>query len=415
MATSCLMEEKEVFDQTPAERMDAFLSEYKEILESSENGWLFEYYPEANQSYGGYAYILKFQDGMVTAYFELADEEATSTFKMTSDDGPALSFDTYNENLHFFAEPSPDMYQGFQGDYEYKILGKSDDNSEIYLRGRKSGNNLTLKKFAREDPVAYLAKSTEISSAMMAPSYSIKINENSAACSISDNVLYYELVVKEATETTEAEVETVKCAFCYTDTGVNFYEPVVIGGVEYTSLVFNAENRTLSTEDGTVVISQIIPPLNELFTLAAWYITYSNIGSWGKPYFNAVKQQLASIGEELLLAYIGKTSTGKWGFGFYSTDGAKNYSGALDYNYELSGEDKITMQFAMSGDSNGVWYHNNAGFSYMLNVFGYNAPRTFTVSADNPKAPSYILLTEDANPNNTIKLIPTQTLYPFNN
>ena len=33
LATSCLMEEKEFFDQTPAERMDAFLAEYKTSIE----------------------------------------------------------------------------------------------------------------------------------------------------------------------------------------------------------------------------------------------------------------------------------------------------------------------------------------------------------------------------------------------
>ena len=32
------------------------------------------------------------------------------------------------------------MYRGLQGDYEYNILGKSADGSEIYVKGRKSGN-----------------------------------------------------------------------------------------------------------------------------------------------------------------------------------------------------------------------------------------------------------------------------------
>ena len=43
-ATSCLMEEKELFDKTAAERLDAYLTEYNTLLESSENGWLLEYY-----------------------------------------------------------------------------------------------------------------------------------------------------------------------------------------------------------------------------------------------------------------------------------------------------------------------------------------------------------------------------------
>ena len=47
--------------------MDAFLAEYKALLESNENGWLFEYYPQKDQAYGGYNYILQFKDGYVTA------------------------------------------------------------------------------------------------------------------------------------------------------------------------------------------------------------------------------------------------------------------------------------------------------------------------------------------------------------
>ena len=69
--TSCLMEEKDLFDKTPAERMEAYLDEYQSILTSSENGWLLEYYAEENQSYGGYAYVLKFTTADVTAWFQL--------------------------------------------------------------------------------------------------------------------------------------------------------------------------------------------------------------------------------------------------------------------------------------------------------------------------------------------------------
>ena len=411
MATSCLMEEKEVFDQTPAERMDAFLSEYKEILESSENGWLFEYYPEANQSYGGYAYILKFQDGMVTAYFELADEEAVSTFKMTSDDGPVLSFDTYNENLHFFAEPSPDMYQGLQGDYEYKILGKSADDSEIYLRGRKSDNNLTLKKFAGEDPFEYFGKSAEISSAMMAPSYSIKINENSTPCSISDNVLYYELVVKEATETTEAEIETVECAFCYTDTGISFYEPVEIGGVEYTSLKYGEE--TLVSEDGKVVISLVFPPISETFFKNQWYLHKTGLGEYGAGKFNAVSQSLyAGEKESLLLVNIGTYFAANygnvWGMHFMTDAG---YAGVVAFDAEAVADDKITLKYnPANNQGNGNYYMKNY-VGGIVDTFCGEEGKTFTLTPDNPKSPSAVMLTDDSDPTNTITLSGSLTTY----
>ena len=61
--TSCLFEQKEVFDKTPAERMEGYLNEYQELLESSENGWILEYYPDSYLSYGGYVYFLTFNEG----------------------------------------------------------------------------------------------------------------------------------------------------------------------------------------------------------------------------------------------------------------------------------------------------------------------------------------------------------------
>lgn len=255
LVTSCLMEEKEVFDQTPAERMDTFLSEYKGLLESSENGWLFECYPEANQSYGGYAYVLKFKDGMVTAYFELADEAVPSTYKMTSDDGPVISFDTYNENLHFFAEPSADQYQGLQGDYEYNILGKSDDETEIYIKGRKSGNKMTFRKFSSADPMEYFNACYETIGAMKAPRYILMSNgKESLSCSISSNIFRATLAVSDATDTAPAVTESVESAYCLTDKGIRFYSPVTIAGVDYTELTYSSESDALVSADGKIQI-----------------------------------------------------------------------------------------------------------------------------------------------------------------
>ena len=81
--TSCLMEEKELFDKTPAERMEAYLDEYRTLLASAEEGWLLQYFPEENQSYGGYTYVLKFTADSVTAYFQLDDDIATPVSAFT--------------------------------------------------------------------------------------------------------------------------------------------------------------------------------------------------------------------------------------------------------------------------------------------------------------------------------------------
>lgn len=84
--------------------MDKALKSYKEILSSSTNGWLLEYYPEKNQSYGGYSYVLKFTSSKVEAFIELADAESSeeSLYQLIADDGPVISFDMYNSFLALF-------------------------------------------------------------------------------------------------------------------------------------------------------------------------------------------------------------------------------------------------------------------------------------------------------------------------
>lgn len=409
--TSCLMEEKDLFDKTPAERMEAYLDEYHKLLASAQEGWLLQAYPEENQSYGGYAYVLKFTSADVTAWFQLDDDistPVTSLYKMTPDDGPVLSFDMYNENLHYFATPSVSDYEALHGDYEFRIVGKSEDGSEIYLKGRRTNCNYNLVKFSG-DPVEYLTKCNEIQAAMAAPAYSMTMGEVTADCSIKGNVFEWAYTVGEGDAATPVEGSV---AFCYTPEGVDFYAPVEIEGVTYTGLVYNAENGTLATEDGKIVISQVIPPLNQLFVLGNWFIKYSELGTYAKPYFNQVKSALAAIGEELEYAFIGSMLyPGNFGFQFVSS----GFGGALGLAYELEGEDTITLQFNMTGAGDGVWYHNNANFAYALFPFGYSSPRTFKITADDNKAPTQVVLSDVAQTNNVITLCAQQIKYPFNN
>ena len=414
--TSCLMEEKELFDQTPAESMEAYLDEYHELLASSEGGWLLQYYAEENQSYGGYAYVLKFTTADVTAWFQLASDVATSVtslYKMTPDDGPVLAFDMYNEYLHYFATPDVSNYEALHGDYEFRIIGKSEDNSEIYLKGRRSGNALKLVKFSG-DPVEYLNGCNAVMSGMASPAYKIVVNGVEGSCSLSSNTFTfnYNVTVGEGEEAT-TESFAGSAAMCYTPEGAVFYTPVTIDGVEYANLVYNPADLTLSTEDGKVVIYQVIPPLNEQFLNGNWFIKYSTLGPEGQYYFDAMKKQMDALQEELQYAFIGSMLyPGNFGFQFISS----GYGGSLNFAYQLEGEDVITLQFAMAGAGNGVWYHNNAGFHYALRPFGYDKARTFKLTADDIKSPTQITMAEvDNEANNTITLFAAEIAYPYNN
>jgi hypothetical protein len=239
-----------------------------------------------------------------------------------------------------------------------------------------------------------------------APAFEMIMNSDTTDCSISDNVFTYTYTPTSGTEAVEGSV-----AMCYTDTGANFYEPVEIDGVTYEGLVFDSANTCLKTADGKIVINQVYPPLNQLFLLGNWFIKYSALGSYAQRYFNTVKSSLTAIGEELQYAFLGTMLYPQFGFQFISS----GYGGALYFAYELTGENQITLQFAMAGGGDGVWYHNNANFAYALYPFGYSSAKTFTLTADDEKKPTQITMTEVGNEVNTITLFAAQIAYPFNN
>ena len=94
----------------------------------------------------------------VTAYSQNAPEKAVvSSYKLTTDDGAVLSFDTYNSVLHYYATADGAHYQARGGDFEFVI--KSVTKNRIVLRGKRSGNYCYLDRLTGEETISeYLAK-----------------------------------------------------------------------------------------------------------------------------------------------------------------------------------------------------------------------------------------------------------------
>ena len=79
----------------------------------------------------------------------------------------------------------------------------------------------------------------------------------------------------------------------------------------------------------------------------------------------------------------------------------------------LIGDDKVTMQFAQSGYGSGAWYYENAKMDFALYPFGHNNAKTFTITTDNAKMPSYLILTDNDDSRNVIKLSYNVVYFPF--
>ena len=409
LAAACSPEEDDIFSDSSANRADAAIAADMQVLTGAANGWLMEYYPEASQMYGGYNILLSFsEDGRVTVAGDIVTDPtatATSLFSVKQSAGIVLSFDTYNEIFHFFSDPGNSTGggngYGLEGDYDFLILEATPQ--QVRLKGKKSGSYAVLTPM-EGDWAAYIQEVQAAEAAMQANSYQISDGTNTA--SVSVNYRNMTISYQEG-----EEALSMPAPFIVTPTGYKFYEPITLWGKTLTGFTYDAASDSFTETSGTgITMIKIIPPINEQFVSGTWYMSYSGLGSFGQHYFDAVTPYLESEGEELVYAVMGDAGSG---FGFYFQSGP--YAGILLYAYQLIGEDQIALQFGYQADNNGSYYFQYLGFINYLNIFGYSSARTFTITTDNEEAPSYLILTDNNNPANTIRLSASQVLYPYDN
>lgn len=143
---SCLKDDEKVYGDNAGDRVEKFLTEAKTVLTSAEHGWHLGYFPHRQLKFGGFNYVLKFtaDDNVTVWYEEKAGETRKSTYAMVGDDGPVLSFDTYNEFMHYYAKPSQGEYEAKDGDFEFILLKVTKDL--ITLKGKRSGNIMYMTR-----------------------------------------------------------------------------------------------------------------------------------------------------------------------------------------------------------------------------------------------------------------------------
>ena len=249
---SCTNEVDDLFDSSAQQRMNEEVKACRELLASSELGWKLDYYPSAKQSYGGYAMTVKFDETHVTAASEITGDPAvtmSSLYSLKSDMGPTLNFDTYNPILHFFADPynsaGAGLGKGYEGDYEFIIQSRSEN--EIVLKGKKTKNIMKMTRLTEpsEDYLAsVMATEAKIASIVGILGYTGKLNGQDVSISIpADRRMNIQIGGESLTTT----------GFMYTANGIRFYQSVMVGGKEVSSLQWSETGQTYVSDDGPFV------------------------------------------------------------------------------------------------------------------------------------------------------------------
>lgn len=411
---SCLKDDKEIFEEPASERLNATLKHHQEILMGATNGWMMEYYPEKTQKYGGYTLLMKFgEDDQVTIASELAkaDKTETSMYQLIGDSGPILTFNTYNSMMHYFSDPrNPDGIgpgdSGMGGDYEFLVLEATAE--KVTLKGKKTGNNIVMTPIANDAQWSEIIQEyAEAAEALQVSRYAFSVGNIEGSAKVS----YRTFTVTYPGKNDVVEIELL--SYRPVKGGIELYKPFKIDGKEITQM------SIMIDEDGIVnlvdqasgfVMTETPPSLNMLLVANQWFFQRSLLNSNTQKYWDTGYNKLLAKGYDLYYAYMGiEPNFGLYGFCFGALIGNTYDATLLTYLYTLKGDNEITFKYEGRTTDIGIEFWNNGVGNIVSSIIG---SKTFTITADNPKNPTVLTLTDVTNSDISFSLSKKEIYFP---
>lgn len=414
-AGACTPEVDDVFDDQSAIRIEKAISECDDVLKSAPNGWLMEYYGEAD--YGGYNVICKFNgDNTVTVANEVyADGSATTHYKLEQSQGVLLSFDEYNKYIHLFSEPKNPFNvgsagTGFGGDFEFRVISATQDT--VKLGGKKHGSRIIMTPLAPDADWDEYCESAAVTEANMSWStYYVVIGDKQYMLAQSYRTFTY----------TDEAGQPHTWPYIVTPEGIKFHDPVELDGETFSYFKYSEDHYVKDKYDQDVLawydesnancyLTYEITPPSILLYQKGFYMSPEGASEDFLAAFEAAKSGSASEGEKIGYFYLGPnikdsgSAFAEWGFQFWSG----GYVGAISFLYESSDNYTVTLTPYKTG-GNGGYYYNKCGYNTVISLL----KGTFTLSVDNDKNPSWIRLTNAANPDSYVTVYANEIDYPF--
>ena len=420
---SCKNEVDEIFDEDAVARTDKARAEYIDILTSNGGKWQMEYYANANEP--GYVYLMTFKkDGSVTISgmnkwigYAIGASTAgapvygsqTSLWDVITDNGPVLSFNSFNSIFHLFADPEdiPSMSDedddetgyGHEGDYEFDLMKYSNDT--LYVTGKKYGLNMIMTRVAADvDDDVYMHEVV----AMADSFFNAKIPQ--VYINLPNGVRY---VVKNGATSIlsmyredQDEISThVEYNVIITHDGLSFMNPVTLDGITeaYTiqnfirqpdgSLLCRDDNATTMTADPlTTVLAN---------TSLTWKIDIATLGG-------AYAQYAADLASELK-AYNKSTLSGAtiaydfnknvYTFAFNIKKSSTKYNPTFYFTMDALSDTQVRFNFEAEGDAAAKTFVSRC--PSMKSFIDAVASSTFDASTTSLLAPIVMKFAESGN------------------
>lgn len=403
---SCVQDEKDIFDKTAAERLSEVLQKYQDILTGAENGWVMEYYPKGDCSYGGYTVLLSFTEEEVKIASEVSTTPANSLYSLKEDMGAVLSFDTYNNVFHFFSDPAIPGLEGlgYEGDYEFIFMGQ--ENNELILKGKKTGNIFRMYPLSKnqswektfkdlKNTIRTITPPENYCYGMTVEGTTVLLAQNGRALGTESSGRNFEMDYIEGNDTI-----TMNVPFIYTTSGIRFNQPVHIGGKSIQSFDWSEIGRTLICTDNNVNSRISIDPMSTnqkyAYSKKEWYFNTAAMSSPFKKTWDAANQQLqSSQGLRIYQAYLTYNAEYQGQFlNVVLTEGMNLYECLLIVYVRPVKWTNNLLEIEFSGlvDDNGNAFHSSGGDAILEMLTG-----KYTVSCDNQSNPTLFTFTSADN------------------
>ncbi|MEG0949265.1 MAG: DUF4302 domain-containing protein [Bacteroidales bacterium] len=303
MMFSCSNEQDLIFDKSSAERLTEAKKESFDYFCSQPNGWAMEYFP--NSSSKGVTFLVQFnKDGSckIGAKNEYQKTFATETslFEMIADNGPVLTFNSYNNLLHIYSYPSlpgaaASDGKGLEGDYEFIVLRKETDH--CWLKGKKHGAYIRMRPLAvDQDWAAYYDQIDAMNSRLFSTEsrFPLLFHQGELVTTAYDGNSGIFNIVRPG----EDYEEGLPHPFIVLPEGIRFYaDRRDVAGEVY---VPNAENVLISSVDNPETDFLTGPKMNAFFTEKITYTWKIDTTAFLQP----VKDVLQQLRNKLLTPSI---------------------------------------------------------------------------------------------------------------
>ena len=307
---ACLFQEDDLFEKSSANRASENVAELQELLVNVPNGWKMEYYPGTDYSMGGITLLCRFDGNNVTLMSEVGSvktasgKEASSLYKVTSEESTVLTFDSFNEFIHCFSEPIMGMNTNLEGDYEFVYMGQEDN--KVILQGRRYHNTMVMTPLTQGvNWKDYIGQLNLIEREAFLKTYSLMVGGQEVGNAVRTSHLF-SLTVEGQTSSS--------VPFIYTPEGIRFKDEITIQGKTVQNFVWNKEDMTFTSSDeeaADVVLKAYYPqdytPYEDY--LGTYYMYYREYEKYNeeedkvefRPGYMAVDLQQKVAGESFVL------------------------------------------------------------------------------------------------------------------